>query len=156
MRKFPILATLGAAMIATPAAATDWFQIAQAENGLSVTFVDKDSIRPAGEGMRRVQIYVVLRQTEADGIASMDALTEFDCRTSRRRYVRIAAYDDHVANLRIQEGSFGWRDIANGSQDAAARDFVCSGGTAPSDATSRGPAYPFAAARAMMARGGGQ
>jgi hypothetical protein len=156
MRAWALCAALALAATASPASATDWFLTARSSNGTSVSFVDKDSIADSGHGLRRAQVYIVLRQAMSDGTASLDGLMEFDCRTPRRRYVRITGFDERLARLRTEEGRMTWTPIVEDSVDESVRQFVCSGGTAPDYAISVGSAYPFADGRARMAEGDGK
>lgn len=156
MRRLAALIVLAAVSMPGTAGATDWYLTSESQSGNSVTFIDRDSIRPAGEGIRRVNLYVVRRETSDDGTASLDALMEFDCRTPRRRYVRITGYDERLARVRTEEGTLRWGEIAPGTQDRISLTFVCSGGTDVAGAIPHGSAYPFAAGRARLARNAGK
>lgn len=156
MRKRLRLAAFGAAAMAAPAYATDWYVSAAGANGLSITFVDKDSIRVTGDQVRQAQVYLVLARSEPDGTAALDSLMEFDCRGNRRRFLSLVGFDERMVPGQREEGTRQWQSIVAGSQDASTRDFICSGDENPSGGRSFGSEYPFAAARAAMAADAGK
>jgi hypothetical protein len=149
MSKLLLAAVLGAATVATPAAAADWYMVSTAEDGTSVTFVDRDSIRASGGQLRQAQIFVVFSEPE-DGTAALDTHREFDCAQPRSRFLYLVSFDEAMRRRSGGAGSGNWRDVNRGTQDEETRTFVCSGGALPANVPSYGDGYPFAAGRARM------
>lgn len=136
---------------AGPAAAADWYLTSESAYATNVSFVDKDSITASG-ALRQAQLYMVLAEADEDGAAAIDALMEYDCSEPRRRFMRLAGFDEAGRRLYDGPGSGSWAAVVPGTQDSASRDFVCSGGRSLDVSASHGAAYPFARARALLAR----
>jgi hypothetical protein len=142
---------VAAALIwSTPAFATNWYLVAISKSHSTATFVDKDSIEDMGADMRRAHTYQVFNETDESGAAAFNPYLEFDCTTPRYRFVSIKSIDINGKMTRNDVGSGKWRSVDSGSMDEAQRDFVCSGGAKPSDATSWGAGPLIARGRARL------
>ncbi|MEA3014489.1 MAG: hypothetical protein QOD42_3034 [Sphingomonadales bacterium] len=145
------LAALAPLGLAGPAAAADWYLTSESAYATNVSFVDKDSIHASGT-FRQAQLYMVMAEADESGAAAMDVVMEYDCSEPRRRLIHIVGFDEAGRRLHDEPGSRTWAPVAPGTQDSASRDFVCSRGRSPDVSASYGAAYPFARARALLAR----
>ena len=131
--------------------ASNWYQTGEPAYATSMTFVDKDSIRASGD-IRQARLYMVLAAPDEQGASAVEALMEFDCARPQTRFMRLAGFDDAGRRLDEGRGSQRWAPVTPGSQQSVSYRFVCSGGTSLDAAASYGADYPFARARALMAR----
>jgi hypothetical protein len=137
---------------AAPAAATDWYMVSETATASSASFVDKDSIRPSGGGLMQARIYLVFLENQSEGMAAIEALMEYDCGQPRSRFLRIATFDDSQRQLSDDPGSARWEPAAEGTAEGSTRTFICSNGQTPAVTPSLGAEFPFASARAHLAR----
>ncbi|HEV7661143.1 MAG TPA: surface-adhesin E family protein [Allosphingosinicella sp.] len=151
MRTRAGLAALTLLGVAGPAAAADWYLTSESAYATNVIFVDEDSILASG-AFRQARIYMVLAEADEDGASAIDVLMEFDCTEPRRRFLRLVGFNEAERRLYDSPGSRTWAPVVPGTQDKASRDFVCSGGRSLDVSASHGAAYPFAVARALLAR----
>jgi hypothetical protein len=145
------LAALALFGIADPAAAADWYLTSESAYATNVSFVDRDSITASG-AFRQAQLYMVMAEADESGAAAMDVWMEYDCSEPRRRFMHIVGFDEAGHRLHDGPGSRTWAPVVPGTQDNASRDFACSGGRSLDASASYGAAYPFASARALLAR----
>jgi hypothetical protein len=145
------LAALTLFGLAGPAAAADWYLTSESAYAANVSFVDKDSILASGN-FRQAQLYMVMAEADENGAAAIDVRMEYDCSEPRRRFLRLVGFDQTGRQLYDSPGSRTWAPIVPGTQDNASRDFACSGGRSLDASASHGAAYPFADARALLAR----
>lgn len=151
MRALCGLAALALLGTAGPAAAADWYLTSESAYATNVSFVDRDSIRASGS-FGRAQLYMVMAEADENGAAAIDVLVEYDCSEPRRRFMRLVAFDEAGRRLHDVPGSRTWAPVVPGSQESVSRDFACSGGRSLDVSASYGAAYPFARARALLAR----
>lgn len=148
LRGLAALALLGGA---GQAAAADWYLTSESAYATNVSFMDKDSILASGT-FRQAQLYMVLAEADEDGAAAIDVRMEYDCAEPRRRFLHLVGFDEAGRQVYDNAGSRVWAPVVGGTQDHASRAFACSGGRSLDASASHGAAYPFASARALLAR----
>jgi hypothetical protein len=151
MRKRFVLAALGVAAFATPAAARNWYLTSESAYATNMNFVDRDSIQASGTS-RIAHVYQVRSAPDEDGAAAVDATMEYDCVEPRGRFMRLVGFDEQSRQIADTPGSRIWRAVARGTQEYEAREFACSDGRSLDASASWGVDYPFDRARALLAQ----
>lgn len=100
----------------------------------------------------QARFYIVYAVDEADGTAAAEAAMEYDCSRPRSRFLRLATYDRDQHRLSDDPGSGNWGSIETNTQEDTIRRFVCSNGRSLPASASRGAAFPFERARALLLR----
>lgn len=138
MNKSLLIAAAFSALIATPAAAENWHELAV--TGDAIGYGDADSLAKNGD---EVSAQVMLGLREAMGkdanIEFLVSSVRFSCRTGHYFVDAVSGLDGERAQVAALPGSREWKQVAEGTLYASFRDFACD------EASTRQVADPFAA-----------
>lgn len=138
MNKPLVLVAALSALIAAPAAAENWHELAI--TGDAISYGDADSLTKNGD---EVSARVMLGLREAIGqdadIEFLVSSVRFSCRTGRYFVEKVSGLDGAREVVAALPGSREWKQVAEGTLYASFRDFACTA------ASTRQVADPFAA-----------
>lgn len=138
-------AMIAAAMLLPAAAqAQDWRLASEGESTGSAFFVDVTSIVKSGN-LARGTAFMIMPPDR--GIAAIETVLEFDCKSSRKRIINMRPYDTSEKPMQLYDGSNTWEDTPRETQFGAVMEVMC--GTVALPTPSHGKSPPFAAWREL-------
>ena len=105
----------------------DWVKVTSALNGAGDIYVDPTTISKTGDVRQALEL--LDRSTPDQGVLSVTAVLEFDCKDKKLRHNQTTAYSGHMAKgdiLGIGAVPDAWQNVASGTVDEVAMNYVCS------------------------------
>ncbi|WP_366810978.1 surface-adhesin E family protein [Sphingomonas sp.] len=133
---------------ASPALAADWYYVDEAQDGTSVTYVDKDSIKADNDGYLGATMFSMLAEAE-DGTKAYRFTLVVDCAGKRSKLTGGEAFGENQVSAGYNSIPAEWQATDPGSQGDTITGFICAGGK--TGAASAGAALPFDAAAKKLA-----
>ena len=139
--------------VSTPAYASDWYFVSAANDRANISFVDKDSVRDAGDGTMHASMFALLAEPD-DGVSAYRFEIAINCSKRASRLISAETYDAAHAPMGEEAMDDDWKPIEANTQGVDVADFICSNGKPGADNPSAGRALPFEAGKRMLiARG---
>lgn len=105
----------------------EWVKVTSASNGAGDIYLDPTTISKSGDERQAWEL--VDRPTPDQGVLSVTAVIEFDCKDKKLRHNQTTAYSGHMAKgdiLGINAVPDDWQNVASGTVDEVAMSYACS------------------------------
>lgn len=124
--KVNLMALVASLVTTSPAIASEWWIVGAVNDreGAKMSFMDRQSIKQVTPEIRSVWMRLIFQRT-TNPFASLTALQQYNCRTSRYRTVTVTRYASDKTVLGTSPGDKSWEYIIPDSAADAMKTFVC-------------------------------